>query len=145
MLYVFLIELVTSFFLYLFIDNKRFGGRINLILTAAALSTLFNIYLYFRKEKFLLEGMLLLKICIRALFSSTHILACESYASNYRTLGVGYAVGVGRLSGVIGPYILFPLYFIEPYLPFLFLSIIMFILFVTVLLIREDKTQKPLE
>ena len=124
MLYVFLTELVTSFALYLFIDNEKFGGRVNVILMAGVLSTFSNSYLYFRKEKFLLEGMLLLKICNRALFSTTNILACESYASNYRSMGVGYAVGVGRLSGVIGPYILFPLYFIEPYLPFLFIAII---------------------
>lgn len=85
-------------------------------------------------------SMLFIKIATRALFSTTYILSCESYVGGYRTLGSAMAAAVGRCAGIPAPYIMFPLFFIDPYLPFLFNTIVAIILLVTAFTYPIDKT-----
>ncbi|KAM3127911.1 hypothetical protein pb186bvf_019981 [Paramecium bursaria] len=121
MAYIFLTEQAALIVLNFVIDTKK-GGRVNIIFFASFLNIFSNALIFLRKEKFLLIGMIIMIIGNRATFATINILACESYASNYRSLGVGYGQFVGAIPGIIGPYIIFQLYAIEPYLPFVLIT-----------------------
>ena len=46
-------------------------------------------------------------------------LTSEIYPTLFRTLGYGYASGVGRIGAFLSGFVLFPLFFISKFLPFL--------------------------
>lgn len=46
MLYLFLIEFVFSFVIYLFIDEPKYGGRVHIIIYASLLLCITNALLY---------------------------------------------------------------------------------------------------
>ena len=68
--------------------------------------------------------MLLIKIATRGMFSTLFIICCESYPLYLRSKGNGLAMAVGKVVSIPSPYVLFPLFGIDPYLPFLVLSVL---------------------
>ena len=68
--------------------------------------------------------MLLIKIATRGMFSTLFIVCCESYPLYLRSKGSGLAMAVGKVASIPSPYVLFPLFAIDPYLPFLILCVL---------------------
>ncbi|CAD8146111.1 unnamed protein product [Paramecium octaurelia] len=145
MLYLFLIEFVFAFVIYLFIDDPKYGGRVNIIIYASILLVITNLLLYIYQASFLFVGMLLIKIATRGMFSTLFIICCESYPLHLRSRGSGLAMAVGKVVSIPSPYVLFPLFAIDPYLPFLILSVLGTLMIALSITYPSDRTQKHLE
>lgn len=89
MLYLFLIEFVFAWGIYLYIDDPKYGGRVHIIIYASLLLIVTNGLLYFFRENFLFIGMLLIKIATRGMFSTLFIICCESYPLYLRSKASG--------------------------------------------------------
>lgn len=72
-------------------------------------------------------------------------MACESYPLHLRSKGCGFVYSFGKIVIVPSPYILFPLFYISSYLPFLLMFLIGIIMLILTLLYPTYKTQEKLE
>ena len=124
MLFLFIVELLFSFLIYHFIDNPKYGGRVKIIMISSIILLCVNFSLYVWGESILYVGLLAIKIATRGLFSTSLILTSESYPLKLRSKGSGLAQGIGKLVAIPSPYIIFPLFYIDPYLPFGMLCIL---------------------
>lgn len=55
----------------------------------------------------------------RIVWSCLNALPTESYSTVYRSMGVGAAEGVGKITGSAASFMVLPLYYYSAYLPFL--------------------------
>ncbi|CAD8074836.1 unnamed protein product [Paramecium sonneborni] len=145
MLYMFIVELVFAISLYIFIDDPNIGGRKMVIGYSAILLIFANGLLYLLRQKFLFIGLLLIKLATRALFSTLGLVCCESYPLSLRSQGTAMAYGIGKSSAIPSPFFLFPLFYIDPYLPFAVMCLFSVIMLIIDCFIENDKTMKPLE
>jgi len=66
-----------------------------------------------------MTGLLFFKFFIRLTALALVPLILESYSTLYRSLGIGSTFALGRIAGFISPFIIFPIYEYDNYLPFL--------------------------
>jgi len=90
-------------------------------------------------------AIVLAKLSVRGIITVTRIVTCESYGTVYRTMGLAFGYGCGNFANSTVPYIIFPLYFINPFYPFYAGAIINLILMVTILTFPSDSGNKSLE
>ncbi|CAD8110412.1 unnamed protein product [Paramecium sonneborni] len=145
MFILYLIEFIFASIIYNFIDNIKFGGRIKIIAYSAITLIISNAILFIFRERFLYLALFLTKIAIRGLFATICIICCESYPVKLRSQGQGIAQAVGKIAVLPSPYLLIPLYFIDPYLPFAVLFFLAIIILAIDFFFQQDKTQKHLE
>ncbi|CAK81843.1 unnamed protein product (macronuclear) [Paramecium tetraurelia] len=145
MLFMFILELIFALLLYVFIDDPNIGGRKMVIGYSSLILVLANASLYIFREHILFFGLLLIKLACRALFSTLGLVCCESYPLQLRAQGTAIAFGIGKTASIPSPFFLFPLFYLDPYLPFALMSVLSIIMIITNCLIGEDKTMKPLE
>jgi hypothetical protein len=69
----------------------------------------------------------------------------EFYKTTYRAVGVGWASGMGRIGGIIMPYIVIPLVMIDPYDPFLGFGIFSAICTAVTYALPYDTLGRPLD
>ncbi|KAM3128991.1 hypothetical protein pb186bvf_018908 [Paramecium bursaria] len=142
---VFVSELLAAVLIYFVIDNKQYGGRIKVLLGSTLLLLIANTGLYFLRESFLVIGMQMIKVGTRGLFSTVLLVGSESYPTKLRSKISGTGQGIGKIASIPTPFLMLPLYYIDPYLPFLVLGILVIVMLIIVLTYPEDKTQQPLE
>ena len=111
---------LTAFFL---IDNKNFGRKRTLFIFLCLVAA-FNLVIYFFELKYLPFFLFILRFCMKNVFSVLVPLTSELYPTLFRTLGYGYASGVGRIGAFVSAFALFPLFYISTYLPFIGLFIV---------------------
>lgn len=70
----------------------------------------------------MLYGITLSRMCDKVVWLAVHQVKIESYSTAARTLGVGMADGIGKFAASASPALVFPLYYMDPYLPFLVLG-----------------------
>ncbi|CAD8064426.1 unnamed protein product [Paramecium sonneborni] len=145
MLYMFILELIFALLLYVVIDDPNIGGRKMVIGYSSLILVLANASLYFFRQQILFIGLLLIKLACRALFSTLGLVCCESYPLQLRSQGTAIAFGIGKTSSIPSPFILFPLFYIDPYLPFAVMSVLQIVMIIINHMIQDDKTMKPLE
>lgn len=81
----------------------------------------------------------------RIIFLAFTPLVTESYNTVYRSLGIGFCICLGRISGAISPLVIFPMHSRDPYEPFLLGLAFMLIIFFIMLTYPQDRTLKPLD
>ncbi|CAD8183875.1 unnamed protein product [Paramecium octaurelia] len=145
MLILFSFEFCFSIIIYYFIDNPHYGNRIKIIAYSGFALLLSNVLLYIYQESFLYVGLFIIKIATRGLFSTISILACESYPLYLRSQGCGIAQAVGKIGVIPSPYLLVPLLFFDPYLPFLLMALLSVLILMFACVFDKDKTLKHLE
>ena len=92
-----------------------------------------------------MTGLILFKFFIRLTVLSLVPLILESYSTLYRSLGIGSSFALGRIAGFISPFIVFPVYEFDHYLPFLIGFFVMIGLMLILFTFPRDLTQKPLD
>ncbi|CAD8183877.1 unnamed protein product [Paramecium octaurelia] len=145
MLALYIIEFIFGSILYNIIDDAKYGGRIKIIAYSAITLTFSNAILYLFRDKYLYLALFLTKIATRGLFATICIICCESYPVKIRSQGQGIAQAVGKIAVLPSPYLLIPLYFIDPYLPFAVLFILAIVILAIDFFFKQDKTQQHLE
>jgi len=78
-------------------------------------------------------------------FSMLLPLTSELYPTLYRTLGYGLASAVGRVGAFLSAFVVFPLYFVDTYLPFISFFAVCFIAMITTFTIPYDTTMRYLD
>jgi hypothetical protein len=58
------------------------------------------------------------RFCFRVVSSMAYAYTTEIYKTTFRTVGMGWASALGRVGGVVMPYIVLPLYSTNAMLPF---------------------------
>jgi hypothetical protein len=97
--------------------------------------------IYYYRSSLILFGMVIIKIADKLIWLSLNQLKIESYLTFYRTLGVGMAESMGKISATCSSFIVFNLFYIDPYLPFLVLGLLSIVTLVFVTLFPIDLTQ----
>jgi hypothetical protein len=64
----------------------------------------------------------------------------ESYTTIERSLAVSFTSSFGRLGGIIAPYIILPIYLIDPYLPFLVYALCAILMYFSMVSYPIDNT-----
>ena len=119
-------EFPSLFIAMALIDNKAFGRKNTMTLCIVSMCMM-QFFCYFSSKTtliyFLFFFMLFSKLC--------HLMLCtmttEAYDTNHRASGYGTANSLGRMGATIAPYILFPVYKVEPSLAFAIFSFMSFI------------------
>lgn len=137
-------ELVFIAVIRLIIDNPRYG-RIRIVFAASLMMCAANISLFLLKDKVLLIGLMFVKLTVRTNQSLISIITSETFPLYLRSKAIGIVNAVERLIIIPAPYILLYLYYIEPYLPFGSLLVIVIAMAYTASKLTDDKTQKQLE
>ena len=100
------------------IDKENFGRKNTLTYCLIALCVMY-LLIYFTKSSML--GILLAseRFLMKNCFSMLIPLSAEVYPTLYRTVGYGWASACGRVAAFVSPFILFKIYKIDLYSPFL--------------------------
>lgn len=99
-----------------------------------------NISLFLLKDKVLLLGLMFVKLTVRTNQSLISIITSETFPLYLRSKAVGIVNAVERLIIIPAPYIMLYLYYIEPYLPFGSLLVIVIAMAYTASKLTDDKT-----
>jgi putative MFS transporter len=83
--------------------------------------------------------------CFRIIFGMIYAYTNEVYSTDIRALGMGYASGFSRFCLFIMPYIIFPLYEMSTFLPFLLFSLLCLKLMIVSYNLKYDTTDKNLD
>ncbi|CAD8104679.1 unnamed protein product [Paramecium sonneborni] len=145
MLNMFIIEFLFALILYQIIDNPHYGGRIKIMVFSAAALFVANGLLYVFRNSFLFVGLFIIKISTRGLFLTIGLLTCETYPLYLRSQGCGLVQAIGKIGAIPSPYFLFPLFFIDPYLPFGLMCILSIVILTVTCFFNQDKTLRHLE
>lgn len=137
-------ELPSIFFSLYFIDMKNLGRRNTLTLCVAALGFL-NFVAFNTSTSFLGLIISLERFFMKNCFSMLVPLTSELYPTNYRTIGYGFATGMGRFAATICPYILLPLFYYDAYSSFMLFSILCAIATYSSMTIPFDTSGKYLD
>ena len=100
------------------IENKFFGRKNSMILFFL-LSSLITFVMYFTKDHLFIVFVTFARICISLTFIFCFQYTSEVYDTNIRTTGLGMANGIGRIGGIIMPWICAEIMEIDLYGPFM--------------------------
>jgi hypothetical protein len=108
-------EVPTLIVSLLVVDRPGFGRRQSLTIFFALAGMLHLLYGLKQLTLFLSGGLFFMKLCFQMLIPLT----TESYGTLNRTIGFGFCSAMGRVGGIIMPYIVFPLLKLGNYMVFL--------------------------
>jgi putative MFS transporter len=116
-------ELPAIFISFYFIDKENLGRKNTLTYCLFGLTAL-NFILYIVSSYYL--GVLLSfeRFLMKTAFSMLVPLTSELYPTNYRTVGYGFATGVGRLAATLCPFFLLTLFYYDTYSGFLLFTVL---------------------
>jgi hypothetical protein len=103
------------------------------------------ISIWYWKWSIIVLGLVIFKFCSKVNLGTYNVLFAESYHTLYRSLGLGTTNAMGRIAGSIAPFVAFPIFFTNNYLPFLICSVTAFITFLILSCYPIDLTKKPLD
>lgn len=102
--------------------------------------------MYLGRETTLLIGVTIFKGFIRFLYLVFSPMVAESYNTMIRSYGIGFTYGIGRLGAGTAPFLFYPLFLIDVYLPYLVCAgIVTLVLLIAMISYPIDLTQKPLD
>ena len=116
-------ELPSIIIAMFIIDDKRFGRRNSLIISFACSSIMFIVSHQISVEYFV-EALSLSRFFVKMGFAMIYPLTAEVYPTSYRTAGVGFASGVGRIGASIMPWFCMISYEYDPLGPIILFSFI---------------------
>ncbi len=98
------------------VDAEGFGRKrtmqiFYILLTFTNILCFFDIWLGF--------FLLVTRFALREVSSMLYAYTTEVYSTDYRSIGIGWASGMGRLGTCIMPFIIFPLFQYGDFIPFL--------------------------
>lgn len=102
-------------------------------------------FMYTYKAPTVVFGMTVIRICDKIVWLSLDQMKLESYGTFYRSLGVGAVDAVGKVAAALASFVVFPLFTIDPYLPFIILGSLSLVTIILVSLHPIELTQKPLD
>lgn len=100
------------------IDHKFFGRKNSMILFFS-LAAFITLVIYFVKDHLFMLLVTFARICISLTFIFCFQYTSEVYDTNIRTTGLGMANGIGRIGGVIMPWVCAELIQLDLYGPFM--------------------------
>jgi hypothetical protein len=133
-------ELPATIIIIFMIDSKQWGGRKRMVLFGLILYVLSEFLIYKFEAPMVVIGMTLIRVADKLVWLSLHQLKLESYLTYYRTLGVGMAESIGKFAACFSSFIVFSLFDIDPYLPFLFFGCLSLITICLVSIFPKDLT-----
>lgn len=101
--------------------------------------------IWYFKISIIIIGLIVFKFCCKINWGTLNVLFAESYHTLYRSLGVGTTMAMGRIAGSIVPFIIYPIYFTDNYLPFIICSGLSLIVGILLIFYPIDLTKKPLD
>ncbi|CAK59584.1 unnamed protein product (macronuclear) [Paramecium tetraurelia] len=142
-LYILDIGEIPAIFVMLYSIDKF--GRLSTLLFSTSVLTLILFSTWHWKLYIIITGLAIFKFCCKINCGTLNVLFAESYHTLYRSLGLGTTNAMGGIAGSLAPFVVFPIYFYNYYLPFLICGV--FSLFTLILLIFYpiDLTKKPLD
>ncbi|CAK62871.1 unnamed protein product (macronuclear) [Paramecium tetraurelia] len=142
-LYIVDIGEIPAIFLMLY-SIDTFGRLSTLLLsTTLLIIILFSIWVW--KFQIIIMGLIIFKFCCKINWGTLNVLFAESYHTLYRSLGVGTTMAMGRIAGSLAPFVVFPIYFNNNYLPFLICGVCSFFMLILLISYPIDLTKKPLD
>lgn len=114
---------IPAVFLFAFLVDKKEAGRIRMTFLGFAVTALIWIIIYFGREPTIASCTIISRFTQRIVYIGLNVLEAESYPTAFRSLGVGSGQASGKLFGALAPFIYFPIYYADPYLPFLLSAI----------------------
>lgn len=126
------------------IDYKNLGRRNSLALFMLVM-IIINLLIYVSEENYF--GILISaeRFIMKNSFSMLVPLTSELYPTNFRTIGYGFATGVGRFAATICPYILFPLLYWNVMSSFLLFSLLSLFAFIASFTMLHETSGKHLD
>ena len=114
---------IPAIFIGLYLIDKEKYGRKNTLTIFFAISALANIGCFF--NIFFVFFSILARFCFRVSSSMIYAYTTEVYSTYFRTIGIGWASGMGRVGTCLMPYIIFPLFYTYTFLPYLLFTVYM--------------------
>lgn len=106
-----------------FIDKHSLGRKNTLSISLTAILFL-NIILYKISQDYFGLFISIERFFMKTCFSMIIPLTSELYTTNYRTVGYGFATGVGRFAATISPFVLLSLFYYDVYSGFIIFAIL---------------------
>jgi len=128
----------------LIIDRKNFGRKNSLSLFLLVL-LVFNIIIYYSSSEFFGALISVERFFMKNSFSMLIPLTSELYPTNFRTIGYGFATGMGRVAATVCPYLLFPLFYWDPLSAFIVFALLSLVAFFASYTIPYETSGKYLD
>jgi len=138
-------EIIATLIVACVIDSKKLGGRKRIAIGGLILLSIVEVSLYLGKKSIIIASVVIIRFSIRIIWSSFIVISSESFPTRTRSLGVGITSGIGKIFGSISPFFMIPLFYVNPYLPFLVAGIISLLVAVLVFFHPLDLTCEPLD
>ena len=132
-------EIPAVFLVFFLIDEPKWG-RVRIVLIGLLFSAISLAVIWYFEDRFLVSALSFFNFFARIIFLAFTPLVTESYNTIYRSLGIGFSICLGRISGAISPLIIFPIYYQNAYEPFLIGLVIVFLIFCIMLSYPTDLT-----
>jgi hypothetical protein len=119
-------ELPSIILALLIVDKEGFGRKNSLVYIFILIATP-NIIIYYTRNDHLGFILFFLRFFMKNGFSMLIPFTSELYPTLYRTLGYGCATGFGRVGAFLSSFIIFSLFYIESYLPFIAFGVLCYL------------------
>jgi hypothetical protein len=101
--------------------------------------------LFYRREEGIIVAIMTIRFADRMIWTCMHQAKMECYSTYYRTLGTGTSQFFGFSGAAAAPFFLFPLFYIDPYLPFLIIGLISIPFLIAAIIHPVNATNKILD
>ena len=115
---------VPSIVIGLYIIEKESFGRKGTIIYSSLITLFLFFYVYITSGSFLIIFLMLGRMLIKLNFSMMYPLSTEFFPTTFRTVGLGFTSGLGRLGASIMPYSILGLFKVDVFLPILAFAIV---------------------
>lgn len=129
---------------YFLIDNPTFGRRRSICIFAVG-SLVAHLLPIFSGPALLSLLLFASRFCMKGIFGCVYPLSSEVYPTQFRTIGYGFATGVGRVGACVMPFLVFPLMNINAAADFLFFGLNAAVCAVAAFFFPLDTTGRPLD
>ena len=137
-------EIPSIFLAFMIIDLKGFGRKNSLVYSFLIIA-IANFTIYYSKLSNLGIILFVSRFFMKNGYSMLIPFTCEIYPTLLRTLGYGYAAAFGKFGAFVSAFVVFPLFYINTFLPFIAISILCLLASITVAFIPFDTRNKWLD
>lgn len=137
-------EVPVIFLTYFMIDHPYFGRK-NSIFYFSIGSLTTNLASFFLGDFGLGFFMFMTRFCMKGIFASVYPLTSEVYPTSFRSVGYGFASGVGRIGACLMPFFVFPLLEVSRYADFFVFGLNSFFCVVAAFLFPFDTAGRALD
>jgi hypothetical protein len=107
---------------FFMIDHVSFGRKNSILIfsLSSCVAHVLPVFAPVHLTSFLLFAS---RFCMKGVFGCVYPLSSEVYPTHFRTVGYGFATGVGRIGACLMPFLVFPLLSISPNADFIFFGV----------------------